>query len=114
MEYAPLGLEHFSPDYLQHFYQLDEKVKSSQLAQQALLYKGISAKTIREIYHKLYQRSISAQPFATHLHNSCELIDAISLTNGQIRLHFVHKTTQQAFYLDADHVIAATGYRTPS
>ncbi|MFW1810433.1 lysine N(6)-hydroxylase/L-ornithine N(5)-oxygenase family protein [Acinetobacter ursingii] len=113
MEYAPLGLEHFSPDYLQHFYQLDEKVKSSQLAQQALLYKGISAKTIREIYHKLYQRSISGQPFATHLHNSCELIDATSLTNGQIRLHFVHKTTQQAFYLDADHVIVATGYRTP-
>ena len=25
----------------------------------------------------------------------------------------MHKTTQQAFYLDADHVIAATGYRTP-
>ncbi|WP_130803150.1 lysine N(6)-hydroxylase/L-ornithine N(5)-oxygenase family protein [Acinetobacter ihumii] len=113
MEYAPLGLEHFSPDYLQHFYHLDEKVKHSQLAQQALLYKGISAKTIREIYQKLYQRSILNPSLNTHLHSCCELVEAMLMPNEQIRLHFVHKNTQQTFYLDADHVIAATGYRTP-
>ena len=38
MEYAPLGLEHFSPDYAQHFYDLSAQQKEQQLKQQALLY----------------------------------------------------------------------------
>jgi lysine/ornithine N-monooxygenase len=44
MEYAPLGLEHFSPDYAQHFYDLTAQKKEQQLKQQALLYKGLVQK----------------------------------------------------------------------
>ena len=113
MEYAPLGLEHFSPDYMQHFYQLEPSIRQQQLQNQGLLYKGISAKNITEIYDKLYHRSIANAPCATHLHSQSHLVEAIPQLDTSIRLVFQHKITQQQFYLDADVVIAATGYRTP-
>lgn len=113
MEYAPLGLEHFSPDYAQHFYALPTEEKEQQLQQQALLYKGISAKTIREIYQKFYHRSIAGQGLQAHLHSQCDLKDAEVLETQQIRLHFRHRATTQAFHLDCDFLVAATGYVTP-
>ena len=113
MEYAPLGLEHFSPDYAQHFYDLSAQQKEQQLKQQALLYKGISAKTIREIYQRLYHCSIAGQSLQTHLHSQCDLKDAEVLDTQKIRLHFQHRATSQAFQLDCDFLVAATGYRTP-
>ncbi|WP_089604047.1 lysine N(6)-hydroxylase/L-ornithine N(5)-oxygenase family protein [Acinetobacter piscicola] len=113
MEYAPLGLEHFSPDYAQHFYDLPVEKKEQQLQQQALLYKGISAKTIREIYQKFYHRSIAGQSLQTHLHSQCDLKDAEVLDTQKIRLHFQHRATAQSFHLDCDFLVAATGYFTP-
>ena len=113
MEYAPLGLEHFSPDYAQHFYDLPAEKKQQQLQQQALLYKGISAKTIREIYQKLYHRSIAGQSLQTHLHSQCDLQNAEILDTQKIRLHFQHRATTQSFHLDCDFLVAATGYFTP-
>ena len=113
MEYAPLGLEHFSPDYAQHFYDLTAQQKEQQLKQQALLYKGISAKTIREIYQRLYHRSIAGQSLQTHLHSQCDLKDAEVLDTQKIRLHFEHRATAQSFHLDCDFLVAATGYFTP-
>ncbi len=113
MEYAPLGLEHFSPDYAQHFYELPASQKEQQLQQQALLYKGISAKTIADIYQKLYHGSIAGQSLLTHLHSQCDLKDAEVLDTQKIRLHFQHRATAQAFHLDCDFVVAATGYVTP-
>lgn len=112
MEYSALGLEHFSPDYTHHFYHLDEAQKAAQLQQQALLYKGISAKTIRDIYTKLYQHSIAGAKQQTFLHSQSNLIHA-EVLNQQIRLIFEHKVTTQQFYLDANVVVAATGYQTP-
>ncbi|MEK7740525.1 MAG: SidA/IucD/PvdA family monooxygenase, partial [Pseudomonadota bacterium] len=41
MEYTPLALEHFSPDYSQHFHCFDDLNKDLQLSKQSLLYKGI-------------------------------------------------------------------------
>lgn len=113
MEYAPLGLEHFSPDYAQHFYDLTTQQKEQQLKQQALLYKGISVKTIREIYQRLYHRSIAGQSLQTHLHSQCDLKDAEALDTQKIRLHFQHRATAQSFHLDCDFLVAATGYFTP-
>lgn len=112
MEYSALGLEHFSPDYTHHFYHLDEAQKAAQLQQQALLYKGISAKTIGDIYTKLYQHSIAGAKQQTFLHSQSNLIHA-EVLNQQIRLIFEHKVTTQQFYLDANVVVAATGYQTP-
>jgi lysine N6-hydroxylase len=113
MEYAPLGLEHFSPNYTQHFYRLSETQKAAQLKDQALLYKGISAKTIREIYQKLYHRSIASATQATHLHAQIQLLDAELVESQQIRLSLEHTVTEQRFYIDADFVVASTGYYSP-
>lgn len=113
MEYAPLGLEHFSPNYTQHFYRLSETQKAAQLKNQALLYKGISAKTIREIYQKLYHRSIASATQATHLHAQIQLLDAELVESQYIRLSLEHTVTKQRFYLDADFVVASTGYYSP-
>src|SRR5690606_24724528 len=60
MENTPLSLESFSPDYMSYFYHLPPDLKTSLPASQANLYKGISAKTLRDIYERLYQRSIGA------------------------------------------------------
>ena len=113
MEYAPLGLEHFSPNYTQHFYRLSETQKAVQLKDQALLYKGISAKTIREIYQKLYHRSIASATQATHLHAQIQLLDAELVESQQIRLSLEHTVTEQRFYMDVDFVVASTGYYSP-
>lgn len=113
MEYAPLGLEHFSPNYTQHFYRLSETQKAAQLKDQSLLYKGISAKTIREIYQKLYHRSIASAAQATHLHAQIQLLDAELLESQQIRLSLEHTVTKQRFYMDVDFVVASTGYYSP-
>ena len=113
MEYAPLGLEHFSPNYTQHFYRLSETQKAAQLKDQALLYKGISAKTIREIYQKLYHRSIASATQATHLHAQIQLLNAELVESQQIRLSLEHTVTEQRFYMDVDFVVASTGYYSP-
>lgn len=113
MEYAPLGLEHFSPNYTQHFYRLSETQKAAQLKDQSLLYKGISAKTIREIYQKLYHRSIASAAQATHLHAQIQLLDAELLESQHIRLSLEHTVTEQRFYMDVDFVVASTGYYSP-
>lgn len=113
MEYSPLGLEHFSPDYLACFYALDETTKQQQLAQQSLLYKGISAQTIAEIYQRLYHRSIAQKNPVTHLHAQANLIEVVETSDQKLGLIFEHKLNQQKFYLKADLVVAATGYRTP-
>ena len=62
MENTPFGLEHFSPDYMHYFYHLPSGLKAELPAQQANLYKGISSKTIRDIYERLYHRSIGGMP----------------------------------------------------
>ncbi|MBO7704176.1 MAG: SidA/IucD/PvdA family monooxygenase, partial [Acinetobacter sp.] len=113
MEYAPLGLEHFSPNYTQHFYRLSETQKAAQLKDQSLLYKGISAKTIREIYQKLYHRSIASATQATHLHAQIQLLNAELLESQHIRLSLEHTVTKQRFYMDVDFVVASTGYYSP-
>lgn len=113
MEYAPLGLEHFSPDYLKYFYHLEKADKKNLLTRQSLLHKGISAQTIKDIYRKLYHRSIAQNKLDTHLHIQSELIDAKNIDQQKIRLFFKHKVDGHQFYLDTDFVVAATGYTTP-
>ncbi|WP_315075750.1 SidA/IucD/PvdA family monooxygenase [Acinetobacter guillouiae] len=113
MEYTPLALEHFSPDYSQHFHCFDDLNKDLQLNKQSLLYKGISAQTIREIYKKLYHRHLAGNDLATHLHSQSNLIDAVLTEQGKIRLIFQDRVTLNQFSLDSDYVICATGYRRP-
>jgi len=110
MEYSALGLEHFTPAYMQYFYQLPQSLKDQLLAKQGLFYKGISFATIADIYNKFYHRSIAGQPLQVHVSGLSELYD-VRLENKRVRLRFRHLQQQRDFEVSTDYVIAATGYQ---
>ncbi|MGP9689429.1 lysine N(6)-hydroxylase/L-ornithine N(5)-oxygenase family protein [Psychrobacter sp. AOP22-C1-C5] len=114
MEYSPLGLEHFSPAYTDYFYQLDGATKAKVAPKQDLLYKGMGFETIRDIYHKLYERSISNQDLHTTLLSNCAVVEATfddALSDDTLKITFEQCEQQQTFTADYDCVIAGTGYR---
>ncbi|MFB2537732.1 lysine N(6)-hydroxylase/L-ornithine N(5)-oxygenase family protein [Acinetobacter sp. c3-l95] len=110
MEYTPFGLEHFSPDYMDCFYGLDCEKKRQILNNQGLLYKGINAHLLKQIYDVLYQKISVAGQTNIHLRPNLALTDLKSQANQQLSCHFLHNHTQQPSILDADYVILATGY----
>lgn len=115
MEYSPLGLEHFSPAYTDYFYHLSPTDKAQVAAKQDLLYKGMGFETIRDIYHALYERSITNQPLYSTLCANCEVTEATF--EHTLKFEYPLKITgrqseqNQAFVADYDCVIAGTGYR---
>ncbi len=110
MEYSKLGLEHFSPDYTKYFYQLPKKKKEGILANQALLYKGISFSTISEIYDLLYERTVGGTKPNIHLQALTELVSAEEC-QGYLRLSLYQHEQETSSQIDTDIVIMATGYR---
>ena len=114
MEYSPLGLEHFSPAYTDYFYQLDGATKAKVAPKQDLLYKGMGFDTIRDIYHKLYERSIGNQSPQTTLLSNCAVVEATlddTLSDDTLKITFEQCEQQQMFMADYDCLIAGTGYR---
>lgn len=114
MEYSPLGLEHFSPAYIDYFYQLDGATKAKVAPKQDLLYKGMGFDTIRDIYHKLYERSIGNQSPHTTLLSNCAVVEATlddTLSDDTLKITFEQCEQQQMFMANYDCLIAGTGYR---
>ena len=110
MEYSPLGLEHFTPDYMQLFHSLELDQKDQINRAQGLLYKGISFELIREIYQDLYHRSVDTDLSEVTLGSSSELIN-IHRQGGRTHCVFYHHLLNQEFTLETGAVIAATGFR---
>lgn len=113
MESTPLGLENFSPDYMQYFYNLPKHLKHDLPSQQAHLYKGISHKTLTDIYERLYHRSIGNASTHVTLAGHYQLEAADISPSKQIQLKFLHTEKNHLLDLKANHVIAATGYQYP-
>lgn len=112
MEYSPLGLEHFSPAYTDYFYDLASATKPQVTAKQDLLYKGMGFETIRDIYHRLYERSITNQDLHSTLLSNCEVVEAtLTEPTDTIKLVGRQREQNQSFTADYDCVIAGTGYR---
>ena len=118
MEYSPLGLEHFSPAYTDYFYELDSATKPQVTAKQDLLYKGMGFETIRDIYHRLYERSITNQDLYSTLLSNCEVVEATLTTmledpepTDTLKLVVKQREQNQDFTAEYDCVIAGTGYR---
>ncbi|MFT9849709.1 lysine N(6)-hydroxylase/L-ornithine N(5)-oxygenase family protein [Aneurinibacillus sp. REN35] len=112
MEYSKLGLEYFSPDYIDFFYSLSQSKKDALLPQQDLLYKGISAETIGEIYDLLYHRSIANETPAIRLQSMTEVGDIDRRTDGWT-LRCTQWVKEEMFDHDSEIVILGTGY-TPT
>lgn len=114
MEYSKLGLEHFSPDYTKYFYGLEQDRKDSIRAGQGLLYKGISAYTIADIYDTLYEAGIGGQEGPGVRLMSLTEVEQIlpSPDRGNDRYRLVCRQLQQdaSFEHNCEIVILATGY----
>lgn len=109
MEYSKLGLEHFSPDYVEHFYGLPDSLRKTILATQGNWYKGISFNTIKEIYDCLYMRSIE-RPNRIVLQARSQL-EEIHRREKDFYLKFQHLELQKTFGFATDALILATGYQ---
>ena len=113
MENSPLGLESFSPDYMNYFYNLPKELKNNLPDSQTNLYKGISHKTIRDIYEKLYHRSVGDAPTHVTICGNHQLESAEVIRENEIELTFLHTQKQKTVSLKANTVIGATGYQYP-
>jgi lysine N6-hydroxylase len=109
MEYSKLGLEHFSPDYTEHFHRLPEAKRNTILAGQSNWYKGISFSTIAEIYDELYRRSVVERARATLQCRSD--LRSMAPTNEGYRLSFQHLELDTAFDVLSEAVVLSTGYQ---
>ncbi|WP_431804314.1 lysine N(6)-hydroxylase/L-ornithine N(5)-oxygenase family protein [Halobacillus andaensis] len=109
MEYSKLGLEHFSPEYTQFFYQLPQEKKDELLKKQDLLYKGISAETIAEIYDALYEGTVDNEPLNVHLQAMSE-IENLEAEGEQWRLLGKQLVNGEKFERNSEVVILGTGY----
>ncbi|MGI8315604.1 lysine N(6)-hydroxylase/L-ornithine N(5)-oxygenase family protein [Halobacillus mangrovi] len=110
MEYSKLGLEYFSPDYTDFFYKLSQQKKDELIKEQDLLYKGISAETISDIYDHLYERSIGNEQPPIHLQAMTEMTD-LEKNYDMWKLKGVHRIKNEPVIAEADIVIFGTGYK---
>jgi lysine N6-hydroxylase len=112
MEYSKLGLEHFSPDYIDYFFKLPESKKDKILKSQDLLYKGISFETISNIYDLLYERSIENEYSDTRLQPLTEITNIIPKDKGSnYLLHCFQREMAESHTEESDVIILATGYQ---
>jgi lysine N6-hydroxylase len=113
MEYSKLGLEHFSPDYTDYFYSLSQVKRDRRIQKQDLLYKGISAKTIADIYDLIYERTSGGQSIPVRLLSQTEVQEIRTLPSGGQRrylLNCLNREQEQRFSHESEVVILATGY----
>ena len=110
MEYSKLGLEHFSPDYTEHFFRLPEATRQTILSTQGNWYKGISFSTIAEIYDCLYMRSVDGDAAQVVLQSRSELVGAERSGTGW-SLSFRHVELDESFQVRTGAVVLGSGYR---
>ncbi|MBN9654114.1 lysine N(6)-hydroxylase/L-ornithine N(5)-oxygenase family protein [Halobacillus sp. GSS1] len=110
MEYSKLGLEYFSPDYIDFFYELPQWKKDELLHKQDLLYKGISSETIAAIYDHLYERTVGNADPSIHLQAMTE-VTSIEQKADHLSLKGYQKVTDETMDMEADVVIVGTGYQ---
>jgi len=114
MEYSKLGLEHFSPDYTRYFYSLPPEKRDRRLKKQDLLYKGISARTIADIYDLLYERTVSKKQINVRLLSQAEIQEIAPFQadgKQKYRLSCTHVEEGKPFTHESEVVILATGYQ---
>ncbi|MCA0984748.1 lysine N(6)-hydroxylase/L-ornithine N(5)-oxygenase family protein [Halobacillus yeomjeoni] len=111
MEESKLSLEHFSPDYVNYFYQLPQNQKDEIFASQGLYYKGISNHTVNDIYNLLYEYSVGEEEPNVGLQVLSEVKEIQPKQGGGYELTCYHWQKKEEFTHSSDLVIAATGYK---
>ncbi|MGY1422637.1 lysine N(6)-hydroxylase/L-ornithine N(5)-oxygenase family protein [Bacillus cereus] len=112
MEYSKLGLEYFSPDYIEYFYNLPQSKKDKILPKQGLLYKGISFDTIAEIYDLLYEKSIDKKIDNVHLQPLVEVKQIIKCSDeDEYEIKCFQWEEGKIFTDKSEVIVLATGYK---
>lgn len=111
MEYSKLGLEHFTPDYADHFHRLPDAERAALLARQDRLYKAISAETLAAIRDELDSRSATHGIAATGV----TLLPNVEAVNGycvgeRVALVLRHRSTGEPMTVHTERLVLATGY----
>lgn len=109
LEYTKLTLEMTSPEYVDYFYNLPGQKRDELLKAQATLYKGINSSLINEIFDLLYVKQLEGCTKTT-LQSNCELKQA-RLKGIGVELSLLHTEQQQAFEMNTDAVVFATGFQ---
>ena len=113
MEYSKLGLQHFTPDYIQYIRRLSQQQRDDLIPTQGLLYKGISAFTIAQIHDRLYELTIGGKDLPISLLAHCDLVEARP-SGSSIVLQFHHREQNLYFEQITDMVVSGTGYASTS
>ena len=109
MEYSKLGLQHFTPEYMQYVYDLPQDVRDDLVSDQDLLYKGIDPGTSAEIYDLLYRRSIGDREPDVGLFAMTEVRDIESIGDAYA-LDCHQWQTEESFVHESEVTILGTGY----
>lgn len=110
MDYSKLSLEMSSPDYIDHFYSLNESTRKSSLEKQNILFKGVNINLIGEIYDKLYIQSLEEEQNPVSIHPDCELTH-VTASGENITATFHHSGLDSSFTHETGVIILATGYK---
>ncbi|TMR99884.1 lysine N(6)-hydroxylase/L-ornithine N(5)-oxygenase family protein [Nonomuraea basaltis] len=109
MEYSKIGLEHFTPDYIEYFRGLPEAERERLVREQWQLYKGVSAETLADIHDELYERTIGGAEPPAALHPGVEVTAAGADADGYT-LTCRHGPQEAVFQIRTSAVVSATGY----
>lgn len=112
MEYSKLGLQYFTPEYTDYFYELPGEVRDETRDEQDLLYKGVDENTSAHIYDTLYEHSIGDRDpdvgmlAMTEVRELAEAGDRLALDCRQWQ-------QDESFVHESDVVVLGTGYHRP-
>ncbi|MFW0717703.1 lysine N(6)-hydroxylase/L-ornithine N(5)-oxygenase family protein [Pedobacter sp. N23S346] len=109
--HTKLTLELTSPDYIDYFHNLPEVQRKDVLARQSILFKGINAELINQIYNSLYAMDINDENLKVVLMANSRLNDICEEEDESYLLNFSHVEQQNNFEINTDYVILATGYK---
>jgi lysine N6-hydroxylase len=111
MEYSKIGLEHFTPDYADHFHALPEARRDALVAGQGRLYKAVSAETLAAIRAELDTLAAPGGVGRTGvtLMPGSEAV-AGAREGGRILLALRHTDTGRRFTVRTRRLVLATGY----
>lgn len=108
--------QYFMPDYVNGFYQLDQKVKDSEVGRQKLTSDGITSECLQGIYQRLYHDKfvLRNRPWWS-IQPSRSLIEMQRDSTGY-QLKLEHSLTGELSQITADVVVMCTGFKrvTPS
>ncbi|ADI00573.1 lysine N(6)-hydroxylase/L-ornithine N(5)-oxygenase family protein [Salisediminibacterium selenitireducens] len=112
LEAGKLGLELFSPDYVDYFHNLPLDKRLSEGPMLTRIRNGVEEATLHEIYETLYHRTVDGGESGVTIQSRVELTGMSQSKKGApVSLELNEWQEEQAFQSTVDKVILATGYR---